>query len=310
MAGWTARRTAQMLLLATVAVWGGTFVLVKDALQDASPLVFNLVRMALAALALLVVNRRALGRVTRAQMLQGGAVGVFLAAGYQLQTLGLARTAAAKSALLTGLVVVFVPLLTLIPGLRPDGAARPGGFTAVGAALAFTGLLLLTVPPGTVVAGLSGISLGDLLTLACALAFAGHLLALAHLSRARAATLDAGLLATLQIGAATLTMLATLPLEPQHHFSPSLRLAAALLITSLLGTAAAFTIQSYAQRHLPPTHTAVLLTLEPVFGWATSWLILGERMGRRPVVGALLILAGIAVIEVLGHAAQTTEIPA
>jgi drug/metabolite transporter (DMT)-like permease len=143
-----------LLLLATVAIWGSTFVIVKDALRDASPLVFNLIRMTLATVALAILNRRQLRGISRAQLLKGMAVGGLLAAGYSLQTLGLARTTAAKSGLLTGLVVVFVPLLTIVPGLRPAGTARPGVFTAVGAVLAFAGLILLTTPPGVALAHL------------------------------------------------------------------------------------------------------------------------------------------------------------
>ena len=73
----------------------------------------------------------------------------------------------------------------------------------------------------------------------------------------------------------------------------------ALTIAAVLATAAAFSIQSWAQSILPPTHTALLLTLEPVFAWITSFLILGERLGLRPASGALLILAGIALTELV-----------
>jgi drug/metabolite transporter (DMT)-like permease len=118
----------------------------------------------------------------------------------------------------------------------------------------------------------------------------------------------AGLLATLQIGFATLTMLFTLPFEHSRAvFTP--RLLLTLAVCSVLATAVAFTIQSFAQQVLPPTHTVILLTLEPVFAWLTSLLFLHEVLGRRALVGAGLILAGIAVIELL-PAANATEIPA
>jgi drug/metabolite transporter (DMT)-like permease len=300
-------RLAQLLLFATVAIWGSTFVIVKDALRDASPLVFNLIRMSLATVVLAIVNRRQLRGVTRSQLLKGAAAGCLLAGGYSLQTLGLARTTAAKSGFLTGLVVVFVPLLTLVPRLRPAGTPRPGVFTGIGTLLAFAGLLLLTTPPGTAPAHLfTSIGVGDLLTLGCAIAFAAHLLTLGHVSHA----MSAGMLGTVQIGAATVVMLAVLPLDPAPHLDWTVRLGLALAITSVLGTAAAFTIQSYAQRHLPPAHTAVILTLEPVFACITSMLVLGERMSSRAIGGGVLILAGIAAIELLGHTAQSTEIPA
>jgi drug/metabolite transporter (DMT)-like permease len=299
------RTQAQLLLLATVLIWGATFTLVKSALADVSPLLFNLLRFTLATVALAIINRADLRNITSAQWQAGALAGIFLAAGYQFQTLGLTRTTPAKSAFITGLVVVFVPALTLIPALRPAGAQRPGPAAALGAILAFAGLLLLTTPAGTRLAQIFvTIGLGDLLTLVCALCFAGHLLTLARVSRG----MPSGLLATLQIGFATLAMLFTLPLEHPHAtFTPLMILT--LLICGLLGTAAAFTIQSFAQRILPPTHTVLLLTLEPVFAWLTSLVFFGEILGRRSLAGAALILAGIAIIELL-PAANATEIPA
>lgn len=285
---------AHLLLVATVLVWGATFVVVKDALADASPLVFNLLRMTLAFCALAVINWRDLRNISGRGVLAGGVVGVLLATGYQFQTAGLARTTAAKSAFITGLVVVFVPLLTMVPGLRPTGA-RPTRWTAgVGAVLAFGGLLLLTTPAGTAWGNLFGsIGLGDWLTLACALAFAGHLLALGMVSPG----LPTGQLATVQIGVAAVVMALTVGVGERPFLHVTVRLAVALAVTSLLATAAAFTIQSWAQKHLPPTHTAMILSLEPVFAWLTAMVFFGERLGLRALGGAGLIFAGIALTE-------------
>lgn len=287
---------AHLLLLGVVAIWGATFVLVKDALHDASPLLFNLLRMTLAAIALAIINRRHLRHVTRSTLVAGTIVGLFLATGYQFQTAGLARTTAAKSAFITGLVVVFVPLLTAIPALRPEGVHSPRWPAFLGALLAFAGLLFLTTPPGATASNIfRSIGIGDLLTLVCALAFAGHLLALAHTS----SRIPIPQLATLQIAAAALFMVLTLPIGGSIYLNVSPRLVFALAITSLLATAAAFTIQSWAQQHLPPTHTALLLTLEPVFAWLVSFFFLGERLGARSLTGAALIFAGILITELL-----------
>jgi drug/metabolite transporter (DMT)-like permease len=290
---------AHLLLLAVVIVWGTTFVLIKDALHDASPLLFNLLRMTLAFIALTVVNRRQLRHIKRRALISGLIVGLFLAAGYQFQTAGLALTTPAKSAFITGMVVVFVPLLTIVPAFRSSNTLAPRWATALGALLAFTGLLLLTTPAGTSWHNLfASIGLGDLLTLACAIAFAGHLIALSHAS----SQVPTGQLATLQIGVAAAFMAITLPLGGRPHLAITPRLLIALAVTGLLATAAAFTIQSWAQQHLPATHTAILLTLEPVFACLTSFLILHERLGRRSLCGAALIFAGIASIELLATA--------
>jgi drug/metabolite transporter (DMT)-like permease len=290
---------AHLLLLAVVFVWGVTFVLVKDALQDASPLLFNLLRMTSAFIVLAVVNRRQLRQISREALISCLIVGLFLAGGYQFQTVGLALTTPAKSAFITGLVVVFVPLLTIVPAFRSAKTPAPRWTTAFGVLLAFSGLLLLTTPAGTSWHKLfANIGLGDMLTVACALAFAGHLIALSHTS----SRVPTGQLATLQIGVAAAFMAITLPSGGRPHLAITPRLLIALAVTSLLATAAAFTIQSWAQQHLPATHTAILLTLEPVFAGFTSFIILHERLGRRSLCGAALILAGIASIELLSAA--------
>ncbi|HWZ50100.1 MAG TPA: DMT family transporter [Granulicella sp.] len=297
---------AHLLLLGTVLVWGATFVLVKDALGDVSPLLFNLLRMTLAFGVLVVVNRRELGRISRRGLVAGGVAGVLLATGYQFQTAGLVRTTPSKSAFITGLVVVWVPLFTAIPALRPAGTRATGWAAVVGALLAFAGLLLLTTPAGTAWPELFGtIGVGDLLTLLCAVAFAGHLIALAHSSPG----LPAGQLATVQIGVAAVVMAGTLPLEQGLHLVVTGRLVVALAVTSVLATAAAFTIQSWAQKHLPATHTAVILALEPVFAWLTALVCLHERLGARSLAGAGLILAGIALTELMPGLARPASIP-
>jgi drug/metabolite transporter (DMT)-like permease len=296
---------AHLLLLATVFVWGATFVVIKDALNDVTPLLFNLLRMTLAFLVLAVVNHRHLRNLSRRAVVSGIIVGTLLAAGYQFQTTGLARTTPAKSAFITGLVVVFVPLLTAIPALRVTGGHGPRWIAIPGALLAFTGLLLLTTPAGTAWQHIfASIGLGDLLTLACAVAFAGHLIALSLTSPG----LPAPQLATLQIGVAAAVMLLTLPLGEDPHAAFTPRLILALAVTGILGTAAAFTIQSWAQQHLPPTHTAMILTLEPVLAWLTALIFLHEHLGPRAIAGAALIIVGIAFTELL-PAPQPSKIP-
>jgi drug/metabolite transporter (DMT)-like permease len=286
-------RTAHLLLLAVVLIWGTTFTLVKAALADASPLLFNLLRMSLAFIVLAAINVRTLRSATRRDLAYGTIAGIFLGLGYQFQTTGLALTTASKSAFITGLVVVIVPILSLIPGARPTAMLAPRWSGFAGALIAFSGLVLLTTPPGSGSALFSGIGLGEALTLACAVAFAAHLLTLGHAARITSART----LGTVQIGVATILMLLTLPLggRPILHLTP--RLLLALAITSILATAAAFTIQSWAQQHLSPTHTALIFTLEPVFAWLTSLLFLHDRLGGRALSGAGLILSGILVTE-------------
>jgi drug/metabolite transporter (DMT)-like permease len=296
---------AHVLLIIVVAIWGSTFVVVKGALSAISPLLFNLIRMTLAFFCLGIFYRGHFGRMTRRSLFAGAIVGFCLAMGYQFQTAGLRLTTPSKSAFITGMVVVLVPvlapLLAAIPG--PSRASLPPRWNALaGALVAFTGIVLLTTPPGT---GLSfrSVGLGDLLTFGCALGFSLHVLALAHLSP----RVPFEQLAVLQVGFCAIFMAASLPLleRPWVHWSASVLVA--LLVTAVLATAAAFTIQSWAQKFLPATHTALILALEPVFAWLTSFLFYGERLGRRSASGALLILAGIALTELLPPPVQTSS---
>lgn len=284
---------AHLLLLGVVVVWGTTFSLVKAALVETTPLVFNLLRMLLAFAVLAAVNWPSLRGLTRSDLKLGAAAGVFLGLGYQFQTSGLNHTTASKAAFITGLVVVIVPLLSALPGVALAGSTKPSADTYAGALLAFAGLVLLTTPAGSGAALFSGIGLGEWLCLGCAVAFAAHLLMLAR----AAPRVSARRLGTLQIGFAALVMLVTLPLGGRLRFHGAPILWIALAVTALLATAAAFTIQSWAQQHLRASHTALIFTLEPVFAWLTSLLFFGEQLGRRAMLGAGLILAGIVFAE-------------
>jgi drug/metabolite transporter (DMT)-like permease len=300
---------AYLLMLLVVAVWGSTFVLIKGALADATPATFNLVRMTLAFAVLAVAYHRSWRGIRGWQVASGALVGLCLAVGYQFQTIGLVRTTPSKSAFITGLLVVMVPLFSLIPGLRPPGSRRPRWNAFLGAALAFAGILLLTVPAGahaqgpssgmatilSVLPDMTSINLGDVLTFGCAIGFAFHCIALGHISP----RIGFQPLALLQVGFCAVFMAVSLPLIEHPHITWTPRLMLALGIAAVLATAAAFSIQSWAQSILPSTPMALVLTMEPVFAWMTSFLVTGERLGMRPACGALLILAGIALTELV-----------
>ena len=295
---------AYLLMTFVVAIWGSTFVLIKGALADSTPAAFNLIRMTLAFALLGIAYHRYWHTLRRSHIVSGAVVGLCLAAGYQFQTIGLVRTTPSKSAFITGLVVVLVPLFSIVPALRVPGARAPRWNAFLGAALAFIGILFLTAPPGTagspstvaaMLPDLSSINVGDILTFGCSIGFAFHCIALGHVSP----RIPFQPLAILQVGFCALFMAISLPFIERPHVHLTPRLIIALVIAAALATAAAFSIQSWAQSILPSTHTALLLTLEPVFAWITSYLVTGERLGLIPAVGAILILGGIALTELV-----------
>jgi len=286
---------AHILLILVTLVWGATFVVIKNALRDATPLLFNAIRMALAALTLAAIYGRELARVTGAALRAGALVGTCLWIGYEFQTEGLLLTTPSKSAFITGLSVVLVPVFLALFWRR-----RLHAWTWLGVALAFAGLYLLSVPAssagGLAGGSLASVNLGDVLTLGCAIGFALQIIYIGRATKQH----PFGQMAALQAIVCALLMAVTVPLAEHPHIAWTPRVLWALGITALFCTAAAFTIQAWAQQFTSPTYTALIFALEPVFAWLTSLLVLGERLGYRSGGGAALILGGIVLAEVKG----------
>ena len=292
-------------MIAVVLLWGTTFVLVKTALATISPQWFNALRMMLAFACLALLYRRQWLKLTHTAWWMGATAGLFLATGYFFQTQGLVYTTPTNSAFITALVVVLVPCLVSLPVLRPAGTVQPTWIAWAGALTAFAGVALLTVParaPWRVM--LASMNRGDLLTLACAMAFSLHLLTLAHTAR----RVPFEQIALLQIGFAMVFLTAgALLTEPPSRFDLAAHTShlmtpmvlCALLVTGILATAAAFSIQTWAQQIIPATNMAIILTLEPVFAWLTAFVFVHARMALRPSLGALLVLLAILATEIL-----------
>ncbi len=289
---------AHILLVLVTLVWGATFVMIKDALGEVSPLLFNAIRMTLAALVLVAVYWRQLARLTRGTLRAGVTVGVFLWLGYEFQTTGLKLTTPSKSAFVTGFSVLLVPVFLAIGWKKAVNR-----WTMVGVGVALVGLYLMTVPAGGSGLNLESINRGDLLTLGCAVMFALQIIAMGRaMQHYRFEPV-----ATLQAATAAALMFLTVPAAERAFIAWSPRVIWAIVITGVLGTAVAFTVQAWAQQFTPPTHTALIFLLEPVFAWLTSYLVLGERLGVRAGVGAMLILAGIMLSELKGASSAPRE---
>ena len=288
------RFQANTALALCSALWGATFVVVQEALASASVFAFMAVRFAIAAAALAAVYRAGVIRLQRQEVFAGAQIGFFLFAGYAFQNAGLLFTTASKAAFITGFGVVLVPLLLAVFWKR-----RISPWAGAGAIVALAGLYFLTVPPGA--AGFSQLSRGDLLALVCAVMFALHIIFIGvHTPRFSVAALS-----FVQIAACAAFSALAIPLFAAAgweapRFDWNRTLAIAIAITSLGATAIAFSLQTWAQRHTTPHHTAILLTLEPAFAAVTSYLYLGERLGTRALLGAALILAGILFSELKG----------
>lgn len=287
---------AHLLLVLITLIWGSTFVLIKESLADASPLLLNAVRMSLAAIVLAAYYLKPLARLNRAALLAGAMVGVFLFLGYAFQTAGLKLTTPSKSAFLTGVSTVLVPLLLLV-----FWKSKSHPWRGAGIALALGGMFLMTVPAGPQgLASFAQVNRGDLMTIACAFGFAFQIIFLARATQ----RFSFERIAVLQVGVAAALMWIAAPFLEHTHMRLSAIVVTTILVTGILGTALAFTVQAWAQQFTPPTHTALIFTLEPVFAWLTSLLYMHEKLGLRAAIGALMILGGVLVSELLGQVSQ------
>ncbi len=300
------RGRAEIALVAVTIIWGTSFALVKAALADMSPVLFITARFLLAAVLLWAIYRRG---VHRAGIWSGVLAGVLLFGAYVTQTVGLELTTPTKSAFLTALSIPMVPLLaSLVYRSRPR-------FTEVaGILVATAGMILLTLPPGdggtSGIAGVSfagmslaGVSRGDLLSFACAVLFALHIVVTGHFAPAT----GFASLTVVQAAVVAGLGLALFGVVEPVRFHPTPTLWASIALTGLFCTALAFTTMAWAQQYTSATRAALIFTLEPVAAWLTSWAMTGEQLANRGKVGAGIILAGILLGELTRPAETVLE---
>jgi drug/metabolite transporter (DMT)-like permease len=262
-------------LLLVTAVWGWTFVLVKDAITQYPTLPFLELRFILAFLVMVALVH---GLPTRREVRVGLIAGAVLAAGYLAQTVGLTMTSPANSGLITGLFVVFTPLIDRVFGVPLHR------WTAIAVIVALAGTVML-------VGGPAGFGLGDILTVACAFLFALHIVLLSKWSPG----LRSAPLAMVQMGTSALIFTGG---GSWSLRAPSLSVWIAIVITGVFASALAFYIQTWAQQHLSASRTALILTTEPAWALAAAVVLAGQRFGLLQAAGAALVLAAIVGHEV------------
>jgi drug/metabolite transporter (DMT)-like permease len=266
----------QLALLLTTVIWAATFPATKLALDEILPLSFLFFRFLVSTLAMasiLVALRRPLGW-DPPQLRMAGIAAVLLLIGYVAQTVGLRYTTASNYAFITALYVVFVPLF-----LR-----RFNTRLWVALLLAVTGLWFLVRPSGFM-------GRGDVYTVLCAIAFAGHIIALELFSRR--STVES--LASWQLILVTGALLPAAAVEGLRFDVQLLTpvILSALFVTGVLATGIAFFIQVWAQRYVPAQRVALIFALEPALSAWMSWVVLGEKMDAGGWIGSGLILAGV-----------------
>lgn len=263
-------------------VWGGTFLVVQNALGASGPFFFVGVRFGLAALALALLAGRSLRSLTRAELKAGLAIGPAIALGYSLQTIGLTSIISSKSAFITALYVPIVPLMQWLALRRtPDFSAWTG------IAMAFTGLILLAGPDGA--SGTFG--WGEMATVLCAVAFAGEIL----LIGAFAGRVDARRVTVVQLACASL--LAFAAMIPAGESIPPFSWLLALSAGGMaLASAVIQLAMNWAQKTVSPARATIIYAGEPV--WAGIFgRLAGEVLLPRAIAGAALIVLAVIVSQ-------------
>jgi len=276
------------LLMLTAIIWGSAFVAQRVGMNYVGPLTFNGVRFALGAMVLLPLVRwrnkypRSEGSTHRISLAWqalwgGGLAGLILFSGATLQQVGLVYTTAGKAGFITGLYVIVVPLMGLFLGHWPGW----GGW--VGACLATIGLYLLSVTEAWT------FSPGDLWELFGAFFWAAHVLALSWLSP----RMDRIKLACTQYVVCSILSLFGAYFTETITLDGIMGAIIPILYGGVLSVGIAYTLQVIAQRHTPPTHAAIILSLEAVFAAMAGWLILGEMLSLRGLIGCIFMFAGM-----------------
>ena len=274
--------------MAVTAVWGVTFVQVKDAVALYPLFAFLAVRFAIASCALAPVGAARLRGLGRGGLGAGALAGALLGAGYALQTAGLERTSVSSTGFITGMYVVLTPLIALL--LFRVRAARAAW---VGVVLATVGLVLLS---GGVHAGAVG---GDLLVLGGAAVYSLQIVLMERF----APLYDAVAFTLVEMVAACAGLAVVAVSAGQLEWPHGPTVWGALLVTGVFASALAFLAQTWAQRRATATQTALAFSLEPVWAAFFGLTLAGDRLGGLSWFGCAVIMAGIVVAEPsAGHA--------
>jgi drug/metabolite transporter (DMT)-like permease len=276
------RYAAEGSLVLAAFFFGITFPLVSDALDDIEPFAYLLLRFTIAVLAMApfaIWIARTHGAERRLLLRVGAVAGVLLFGGYATQTIGLQTASPSTSAFITGLYVCITPFIEAAVRRR-----APSKWVVTGIAIATVGLFLLTG------ADLSGIGAGELWTLACAFLFAAWIVYQgAYATR----------LHTIPFTAVQMSMVALLcvPATAAQGTGSVTRLAVfAAVFTGIVCSSIALSLQLWGQRRIAPSRAALILLAEPVFA-ALAAFVDGEHLTALELVGAVVILGGIALTE-------------
>ena len=276
------RIAAQIGLLFITIIWGFTFVMVKDALHDAPPFSFATLRFGLATILIFLIVNKNMITLTKQEMIGGILCGFFLFLGYAFQNFGLMNTTATKSAFITSISVLIVPLLLVAIGIQKVPIR-----IWVAVLLATLGLYLLILPGG-------GINIGDVITFGCAVSFALHIIAQDNYLKKEIRLLP---FFCIQLAFVTLISFIHAQVFEPEAIIWSTRLTNAIIITGIFATLIAFFTMIWAQKILNPSETAIIFAMEPVAAALFAMVFAGEILGLLGWIGGGLVCLAVVYGE-------------
>lgn len=270
-------------LLVVTIIWGGGFAASDMALETLTPFQILAVRFLIAAVIMTLLGRKQIKTITKEEAKCGIWLGVSLFGGFALQIIALQYTTPSKNAFLTATNVVFVPFIALVI-YRKKIAAQ----SLLGALMAIAGAGVLSLQSDF------SIGLGDGLTLLCAVCFAFQIfLTGEYVGKIRATVLN-----FLQMATACVMSVAGLVLTGGFVFHASTKSILAVLYLGVVSTTITYLLQTVSQKYVDETKSAIILSMEAVFGTIFSVILLGEAVTVRMVIGSALILAAVLVSEI------------
>ena len=274
---------ADLALIFVTLIWGASFTIVKTSLAQVSPILFLAMRFWIATAVMLLIVPTAVRGLSLQTIRRSALLTVFLVGGFVFQTIGLRGTSASKSAFLTSLCVLLVPVLGYFIFGR-----KPAWRTLAGVLLATLGIALLTLTNWDF-----RFRYGETLTLICALVFALHILYLGRY----APVSDFRQLALLQLGFSAVLCTLLLPMLETTFLVWDAQFSASLAFTSVFATALAFYVQNRAQQLTTANRAALIFSLEPFFAALFSYLLAGQVLSGKEWIGGTLVVVGILVSE-------------
>lgn len=278
--------SGKLALLVVAIIWGTGFVASALALEYYSPIQILALRFTIAFVISFMLFRNKLQSISRDTVFKASLIGLFLFFAFYFQIVGLQYTTASKNAFLTATNIIMVPFLSFV--IFKDKIKSKN---ILGAFITLIGIGFLSIESG----GFTGVNKGDILTLVCALFFALQIFYTDHVVK----DLDPGVILVIQMGVAMLLSWLSVIFTKSYAMPISFEALQSILYLGIASTLIAFGIQTWAQKHTTSTEAAVILSTEAFFGMLASIIILKEAMTVQLLVGAVLIFAGVVIVEVI-----------